>query len=129
MDLQKDITISYDKKLNDNFIDYTNILINMMNKNDKNITNNLTVNNNLKLKLFILNDIIIQIKYKPNEKIKRFMIPINFNENKINSILEDIINNGIISIKYISSKFSKKHESFDIEWLDNDKIFNYILSI
>ena len=92
-----------------------------MNQNDKNFATHLTNYNNLKFKLFILNVIHIQLKHRPDEKTKRFMIPVDFNQDTINAILNDMINNGIISIKYI-------RESFDIEWLDNDRMLNYIYS-
>ena len=95
-------------------------------KYDDEIKNYFTLNKNLKYKLFALENIILGIKYKPNEKTKRFMIPQYLDEEKINMLFQDMFDMNLISIKYIYFESSKKNESFDIEWFDNKLILDYV---
>lgn len=79
-------------------------------------------------KYTIIKCLICALKYnKPTNKNIRFLIPINYDDKIITYILNDLINNNLITLNFIFfDKITEKNESFDVNWIDTEKLYNYL---
>ena len=81
-------------------------------------------------KINFIKSLICALKYnKSKNKNIRFSIPIKYNETIISNVLNDMIESKKFSLKFVN--FDEKtlsHCSFDIDWNDNDELYNYLIS-
>lgn len=131
LDLEKEILNNYnDAEFNNNNTKIDKILSILEEKNnDKMIEENklLVYNAKNKLKLFVFASILSRIKYKPDDKIIRFIIPLKFNKNIIDELFKDFFENNILLIKYVNLDKNNNPNSFDLEYVDKELFLDYLI--
>lgn len=66
---------------------------------------------------------------KSTKKNIRYVIPFGFNESIIKDILDNYLNNNLITLQFVNiDSITSLPQSFDICWDDDDNLLQYLLS-